>query len=83
MMIDVLKQAVERAAKRPEGEQAAIAYAILDMLDAGAKWEMLLSDSRTPEVFDELWAEVQEGVRVGRAEDMTGDRSLSIRSMLC
>lgn len=77
MMIDMLKQAVERAAQQPEAEQEAIAQAILEMLDADAKWETLFSDPRTPQALDALWAEAIEDVKAGNAEVIKGDGFLS------
>ena len=72
-MIDLLKQAVERAAQQPEAEQTAIAQAIIEMLDADAAWQTLLSDPHTPQALDELWAEALEDVQAGRAEETKGD----------
>lgn len=77
MMIDMLKQAVERAAQQSEAEQEAIAQAILEMLDADAKWETLFSDPRTPQVLDALWAEAIEDVKTGNAEEIKGDGFLA------
>ncbi len=72
-MIDILKQALERAAQQTEAEQAAIAQAIMEMLDADSAWNTLLSDPRTPQVLDELWAEAMDEVKAGNAEEITGD----------
>jgi hypothetical protein len=76
-MIDIFKQAVERAAQQPEQEQEAIAQAILEMLDADAKWESLLSDPRTPKLLDEMWSEAQENGRSGSAEDIADEGLLA------
>lgn len=76
-MIDLLRQAVERAAQQPEAEQTAIAQAIIEILDADAAWQTLLSDPRTPQTLDELWAEALEDVQAGRAEEIKGDGFLS------
>ncbi|MGH9637492.1 MAG: hypothetical protein ACRD72_21880 [Candidatus Angelobacter sp.] len=72
-MIDVLKQAMERAAQQSDEEQAAIAQAIMEMLDADTTWDALLNDPRTPEVLDKLWAEAMDEVKQGNAEEITGD----------
>ena len=76
-MNDALKRAVERAAQQSEQVQAAITHVILEMLDADAKWESLLSDPRTAKALVELRSEAHEDVRSGRAEDIPGDRFLS------
>mgnify|MGYP001411273414 CR=1 FL=1 len=77
MMTEALRAAVERAAQQSEQEQAAIAAAILDMLDDDATWEALLDDQRTPQLLDQLWAEAEEDVRAGRIEEIKGDGFLS------
>lgn len=73
MLTDILKQAMERAAQQPEQEQARIAQAVLEMLDADARWKELLSEPRTPSALDELWQEAQEDVKAGQAKEITGD----------
>lgn len=56
-MIDALKQAFDRAAQQPEDQQAAIAAAIMRMLDDDARWDALFADPLTREALDLLAAE--------------------------
>lgn len=77
MRTAVLKQAAERTAQQPELEQEASAHAILEMLEADANWEALLSDPRTPELLDERWAEAQDDIKTGHAEEIPSDGFLS------
>ena len=73
MISEALKRAIDRAAQQPEAEQAAIAQAILDMLDADSTWNALLGDPRTPVVLEKLWEEALDEVKAGKAEEITGD----------
>lgn len=76
-MIDVLKQAFERAAQQPEEEQKALAALITQALDADAKWDELFADPLTPEALDLLAAEAIAEDDAGRTEEITGDGFLS------
>ncbi|HKV83669.1 MAG TPA: hypothetical protein VJN88_03885 [Ktedonobacterales bacterium] len=77
MITDILRQAMERAAQQSETEQAIIAQAIAEILDADARWNSLLSDPRTPQALEQLWAEAKEDVQAGRTEVIGDDGFLS------
>jgi cellobiose-specific phosphotransferase system component IIB len=77
MITDILKQAMELAAQQSETEQTIIAQAILEILDADAHWDALLSDPRTPQALEQLWAEAKEDVKAGRTETIGDSGFLS------
>ncbi len=76
-MIDVLKEAVDRASQRSEEEQAVIAALIMETLDADAKWDALFADPLTPEALEVLAAEAIAEDEAGLTEEITGDGFLS------
>lgn len=77
MITDILRQAVERASQQSEEEQVVIAQAILEILDADARWNELLADPRSSQALEDLWAEAQEDVKAGRTEEIGDDGFLS------
>lgn len=77
MITDILRQAMERAAQQSETEQAIIAQAIVEILDADTRWNTLLSDPLTPQALEQLWAEAEDDVKAGRTEVIGDDGFLS------
>jgi hypothetical protein len=76
-MIEVLKEAVERAAQQSEEEQAVIAAIIMRTLDIDTRWEALLADPLTPRALDRLAAESIAEDGAGQTQDISGDDFLS------
>lgn len=69
-MIDALKRAIERAAQQPESEQAALAYLLMQAMDADAKWDALLNSPASLTVLEHMAEEPhQEHVR-GETRDL-------------
>jgi hypothetical protein len=71
-MIDVLRQALGRAAEQSAEEQAALAALIERVLDADTRWDALLADPLTPEALDLLLAEALAEDVEGLTEEITG-----------
>ncbi len=77
IMIEALKQAVERAAHQSAEEQEALAAMLMQAMDDDARWEALFADPLTPQALDLLASEAIAEDDAGQTEEITGDGFLS------
>ena len=70
-MTKALEKAFEAASRLPEREQDELAAAILEEVDADARWEA--SFARSQEVIEKLADEALEEHRAGRTEPLDPD----------
>lgn len=69
-MIDALKQAVERAAQRPEHEQAILAHLLMQAMDADAKWDALLHTPSSLVMLEQMAEEAHQEHLRGETRDL-------------
>lgn len=71
-MTKLLEKAFQEASKLPEGEQDALARALLDEMSSERRWDELFAGS--PDLLEELAKEALEEHRTGRTEKLDPDR---------